>query len=111
MIKILRFFIFGFFRWLIIVSTIFIFSSIALVTYIYQIEPQWIQIKNLDITLPNLEENFEGWRILQVSDIHINQWMTEERLTNIVNLINEQQPDIIVLTGDFFLNRVAIPLD
>lgn len=102
MIKILRFFIFGFFRWLIIVSTIFIFSSIALATYIYQIEPQWIQVKNLDITLPNLEENFEGWRILQVSDIHINQWMTEERLTNIVNLINQQQPDIIVLTGDFF---------
>lgn len=102
MFKIVRFFIFGFLRWLIILSTIFIFSTVALATYIYKIEPQWIQIKNVNLTLPNLSQEFENWKILQVSDIHINQWMTEDRLKNIVNLINEQEADIIVLTGDFF---------
>jgi len=102
MFKILRFFIFGFFRWLIILSTIFIIATVSLVTYIYKIEPQWIEIKNIDLTLPHLSEEFEGWRILQLSDIHINEWMTEERLKNIVNLVNQQQADIIVLTGDFF---------
>lgn len=102
MFKILRFFIFGFLRWLTILSTIFIVSTVGLIIYIYQIEPQWIEIKNIDLTLPKLSQEFEGWKILQVSDIHINQWMTENRLQNIVNLINAQQADIIVLTGDFF---------
>ncbi len=102
MFKILRFFIFGLLRWLIILSTIFIFSTVALATYVYKIEPQWIEIKNIDLTLPQLSQEFENWKILQVSDIHINRWMTEDRLKNIVNLINQQQTDIIVLTGDFF---------
>lgn len=118
MFKILRFFIFGFLRWLIILSTIFIFSTLALVIYIYEIEPQWIEVKKIDLTLPHLSEEFENWKILQVSDIHINDWMTEDRLKSIVNLINQQQADIIVLTGDYFsqngsysarLNEQVIP--
>lgn len=102
MLKILRFFISGLLRWLIILSTIFIVSTVALITYIYQIEPQWIEIKKIDLILPELSAEFDGWKVLQVSDIHVNEWMTGKRLKNIVNLINKQQADIIVLTGDFF---------
>ncbi|NCO73665.1 MAG: metallophosphoesterase [Cyanobacteria bacterium] len=75
--------------------------------YIYTIEPQWIDFKNIDLNLPNLSKEFEGWKIVQVSDIHISEWMTEKRLENIVQLINEQNPDIVVLTGDFFSQRIT----
>lgn len=102
MFKILRFFISALLRWLIILSTIFIVSTVALITYIYQIEPQWIEIKKIDLILPELSAEFDGWKVLQVSDIHVNEWMTEKKLKNIVNLINKQQADIIVFTGDFF---------
>lgn len=70
--------------------------------YIYHIEPQWIEIKNIELSLPNLDSEFNGWKIVQISDIHINEWMTQKRLNKVVKLVNQQAPDIIVLTGDFF---------
>ncbi|MBL1209558.1 metallophosphoesterase [Geminocystis sp. GBBB08] len=82
--------------------TLAIFSILAFFIYIYQIEPQWIEFKNIELNLPNLSQEFDGWKIVQVSDIHLSQWMTKKRLENIVNLINKQTPDIVVLTGDFF---------
>ncbi|BAQ61597.1 Ser/Thr protein phosphatase family protein [Geminocystis sp. NIES-3708] len=82
-------------------------SIITFLIYIYQIEPQWIELKNIDLNLPKLSQEFEGWKIVQVSDIHISEWMTEKRLENIVNLINEQTPDIVVLTGDFFSDNIT----
>ena len=100
--KYLTKFIFNVFRFISLSITLVILSIFAFFIYIYQIEPQWIEFKNIDLNLPNLSQEFEGWKIVQVSDIHISEWMTEERLENIVNLINEQTPDIVVLTGDFF---------
>lgn len=95
-------FIFNVFRFISLSITLVILSVFAFFIYIYQIEPQWIEFKNIDLNLPNLSQEFEGWKIVQVSDIHISEWMTEKRLENIVNLVNEQAPDIVVLTGDFF---------
>lgn len=93
------------------VFLIFILSNILIILgflfYIYQIEPQWIELKNVEINLPNLSQEFVGWKIVQVSDIHLNDWMTEKRLKKIVNLVNDQSPDIVVLTGDFFSQSVT----
>lgn len=77
-------------------------SVLGFFLYIYQIEPQWIEVKNIELSLPNLDSEFIGWKIVQISDIHINDWMTEKRLNKIVKLVNQQSPDIVVLTGDFF---------
>ncbi|BAQ66482.1 metallophosphoesterase [Geminocystis sp. NIES-3709] len=77
-------------------------SVLGFLIYIYQIEPQWIEIKNIELSLPNLDQEFVGWKIVQITDIHINDWMTEKRLKNIIELVNKQSPDIVFLTGDFF---------
>ncbi|WP_017293532.1 metallophosphoesterase [Geminocystis herdmanii] len=77
-------------------------SVLGFFLYIYQIEPQWIKVKNIELSLPNLDSEFIGWKIVQISDIHINEWMTQKRLNKIVKLVNQQSPDIVVLTGDFF---------
>lgn len=94
--------IFSLLRFISLLITLIILSIISFFVYIYHIEPQWIEFKNIDLNLPSLSQEFEGWKIVQVSDIHLSQWMTQKRLENIVNLINEQTPDIVVLTGDFF---------
>ncbi len=65
-------------------------------------DPKWIEIKQLDLTLPRLPAAFDGYRILQISDIHIGTWMTPERLHGIISLVNQQRPDLIVNTGDYF---------
>ncbi|MBD2364379.1 metallophosphoesterase [Anabaena minutissima FACHB-250] len=64
------------------------------------IEPNWIEIKSLQLTLPHLASEFNGYRIVQISDIHRDQWMNTRRLKHIVYLVNQQHPDLIAITGD-----------
>lgn len=50
----------------------------------------------------NLPESFNGYRIVQLSDLHLQQFGADnERL---LNKVKAQNPDLIVLTGDF-INR------
>ena len=58
-------------------------------------------ITPLPITVPGLDPAFDGYRIVQVSDIHFGHWVSPERLNGIIDLINEQEPDLAVNTGDF----------
>ncbi|NCS84660.1 MAG: metallophosphoesterase, partial [Cyanobacteria bacterium] len=60
-------------------TTMIVIAISSFLFYIYTIEPQWIDFKNIDLNLPNLSKEFEGWKIVQVSDIHISEWMTEKR--------------------------------
>jgi uncharacterized protein len=58
-------------------------------------------VEHVSPTLPHLAPAFDGYRILQVSDVHLDGWMTPERLRRIVELANKQRPDLTVVTGDF----------
>lgn len=70
--------------------------------YSWQIEPGWIEVSPLQLPLPRLDPSFHGYRLVQLSDLHCDDhWMTAERLARVVELANGQQPDLIVITGDF----------
>jgi uncharacterized protein len=53
------------------------------------------------IRLPRLPRAFEGFRICQLSDIHIGPFMPAEEIRKYVAIANAQKPDMVVLTGDF----------
>jgi predicted MPP superfamily phosphohydrolase len=53
------------------------------------------------IVLPRLPAAFHGFRIAQLSDIHIGPFMTEREVRDVARRINALRPDLIVLTGDF----------
>jgi uncharacterized protein len=74
--------------------------GICTLLYAYFIEPNWIEIKSLQLSLPHLPQEFNEYRIVQISDIHVNRWMTSARLKRIFRLVNQQNPDSIVITGD-----------
>jgi uncharacterized protein len=76
-------------------------SGLCTLLYAYFIEPNWIEINSLQLTLPHLAAEFDGYKIVQISDIHVNKWMTTARLNRIVRLVNQQKPDLIAVTGDF----------
>ncbi len=86
-----------------IINSLFIFFLLVIIglVYIFQIEPSWIRVKEIGIRIPNLEMQFEGLKIVQISDIHVNDWMTKKRLNRIIQLVNDQSPDVIAITGDF----------
>lgn len=69
--------------------------------YAREVEPYWLKVERLTLTLPRLAPPFDGYRIVQISDIHMDGWMTPERLGHVVELVNEQEPDLVAITGDF----------
>ena len=62
-----------------------------------------VQITNYSISNIKVPEDFNDYRIIQISDFHNT---TSQKLTNdLINKIKEQKPDIIVLTGDLIDSR------
>jgi len=53
------------------------------------------------IKLPRLPKAFHGFRVAQLSDIHIGPFMPAEEIRKYVQITNELHPDLIILTGDF----------
>ncbi|MEA5572738.1 metallophosphoesterase [Calothrix sp. UHCC 0171] len=75
--------------------------SLCVLFYAYFIEPNWIEVNSLQLTLPHLAREFDEYKIVQISDIHVNKWMAQARLHRIFRLVNQQKPDLIAITGDF----------
>lgn len=69
--------------------------------YARRVEPERVVVERVSLTLPRLAPAFDGYRIVQISDVHLDGWMTARRLRRVVDLANEQRPDLISLTGDF----------
>ena len=53
------------------------------------------------IRLPKLPRAFDGFRICQLSDIHIGPFMPAEEIRKYAAIANAQKAEMIVLTGDF----------
>lgn len=66
-----------------------------------EFDSEQIDVSRHHLHLPRLSEPFEGYRIVQISDIHFGTWMNQERLRGIVEMVNAQLPDLIAITGDF----------
>ncbi len=58
------------------------------------------QVKKLKLILPNLPVSFDGFKIVQISDLHTGSFLNSKPLTRVVNIINEQKADIVFFTGD-----------
>lgn len=68
------------------------------------LERHWVQVVRQDIYLPNLPEAMDGFRIAQLSDLHLEPWTTAEQIAEAVKVTNALTPDLIVITGDFLTN-------
>lgn len=70
--------------------------------YISKFEPQWVEVVQLPIKLPGISSDLIGFRLAQISDIHIGKGgMTGEQLAAVSSMILEQKPDLVAITGDF----------
>lgn len=63
--------------------------------------PGDFEVVKVEINIPRLPTPFQGYRIVHISDIHYGQWISADRLMGVVGLINQQEPDIVAITGDF----------
>lgn len=69
------------------------------------IEPHRIALRRYDVALPDLPASCEGLRMVQLSDLHISAMTSARFLRRVVQIANTEQPDVIVLTGDYVSRR------
>lgn len=53
------------------------------------------------IRLTRLPKAFDGFRIAQLSDLHIGPFMSAKEIGRVVRMTNDLKPDLILLTGDY----------
>lgn len=92
-------------RWLkriLYAHLIVILLAAALFGYSYFIEPRRLVLNHTQLNVPNFSPKLNGLKIVAIADIHGgSNHVTEEKLRDIVSKTNEQNPDLIVLLGDY----------
>ena len=65
------------------------------------IKPHWVEVVEMKLPLPNLPDAFFDKRIVQISDLHCSRAVKKDYLLRCVERINQLDPDMVVLTGDY----------
>ena len=68
------------------------------------------EIVRVDVPIPNLPVKLGGLRIVQLSDIHIGDFMPREEVRRAVDMANGLAPHLAVITGDYLTSK-GDPLD
>jgi uncharacterized protein len=76
-------------------------TAAALAFYACEIARHEIDIVQRPIAIANLPSAFNGYRIVQLSDIHLDEYTEPFFLERIINKVNTLNPDLVLLTGDF----------
>jgi len=77
-------------------------AAIPFLSLIYGITAGKYNFKVIKQTLffPDLPEAFEGFKVTQISDIHSGSFDDAEKIKYAIDLINEQDSDLLLFTGD-----------
>ena len=81
-------------------NLILIFAAILLTGYGYVMEMILPAVKNHTVEINGLPKSANGLRIAVLADLHIEKTTSERYVKELVELVNEQKPDVICLVGD-----------
>lgn len=76
-------------------------TSAATFLYSRLLEPHWVDVESITLQIPRLPERLAGKRIVQISDIHLCEFMQPDQLLTAVQIVNRLQPHWLFLTGDY----------
>ena len=62
------------------------------------------RVRKIKLNFPNLPNSFKGYKIIQISDVHSGSFPNPQKLQHAINLINQQNPDLVLFTGDMVNN-------
>ena len=65
------------------------------------------KVLTYNLEYPDLPDAFDGYQITQISDIHSGSFDNKEKIEYAVDLINKQQSDVILFTGDLVNNQAS----
>jgi predicted MPP superfamily phosphohydrolase len=62
------------------------------------------KVNKVSLSFKNLPESFNGFKIVQISDIHSGSFDSKEAILEGIELVNKQKADLILFTGDLVNN-------
>ncbi len=80
-------------------------SGITLTNYAASIEPNWVEITHHDIRINNLPPSFDGFSIVQLTDLHHSSIVKLDYLRTCLWKVVHLRPDVVVLTGDYITRQ------
>lgn len=65
-----------------------------------------VKTEHLQLRFSNLPSSFDGFQVVQISDLHASFWVGRDYLTQVVREINRLKKDLVVITGDIITGSV-----
>ncbi len=80
--------------------------SMAVVPYVMVGQGLWntiydFEVTNVPVYLPRLPKAFDGFRIVQISDVHAGSFTDHKPFEEVRRIIDTLKPDMVVVTGDW----------
>jgi uncharacterized protein len=67
-------------------------------------------LSEVSVPIPNLPKDLDGLRIVQITDIHLSEFLSERELAVAIDMANEARANLALVTGDLITRR-GDPLD
>jgi predicted MPP superfamily phosphohydrolase len=79
------------------VISLFVFTICAIAPFYWTVSPKIVAV---DIKTEKISKGFDGYKIVQLSDMHFDFFIDDKLLQATVDSIEKLQPDVIMITGD-----------
>jgi predicted MPP superfamily phosphohydrolase len=76
-------------------------SALGGAGYSTLVEPYWLTLRRVDIPIPDLPPELNGYTIVQLSDLHRGSVITQQAISRAVEVVLREGPALVVLTGDY----------
>lgn len=81
-------------------------GALALAIDAFLVEPARVEIARRELPLHDLPPAWNGARLVLLSDLHYGNPRSESLFRWVVRTVNELEPDLVAIAGDFVLGRV-----
>jgi len=89
----------GFEYWRLSESGVYALGAVLSVWAIW-IERQFVRVRRMDVRIADLPPEFDGYRIAQLSDLHVGSFDPKSRALEWAAQCNALDPDLVAVTGD-----------
>lgn len=86
-------------------------AAVGLGVYSTEVERHFIDVVPQTFLIPDLPDTFRGFRIAQISDIHLERFTEDFFFRKAISRINALKPDLVLITGDYISNNPTGPDD
>ncbi|MET0648449.1 MAG: metallophosphoesterase [Pyrinomonadaceae bacterium] len=76
----------------------------CLAAWAFWLEPASTVVRRVGLAVPAWHAEHKGLKVALLTDLHVGApHMSLERLRNVVGRVNEEAPDLVIITGDFVI--------